>query len=72
MRAFKWDPKDHRLVICTGGTRLYIWSPNGASCIHIPHPAFSVHFADWSARGDALVLADRGTFCCAYVGFAMQ
>ena len=64
-----WDPKNHRLIICTGGTKVYLWSPDGASCVHIPLTAFNASAAAWARDGDALLLADRDTFCCAYVGF---
>lgn len=70
VRSFHWDPKDQRLVICTGGTKLYLWSPNGASCVHIPVTSFNAAAVEWAATGDALMLADRDSFCCAYIGFA--
>ena len=63
----QWDPRHPRLVVCTGGTRVYLWSPDGASCVHIPLPSFVATTVKWSSKGDAIVLANRDTFCCAYL-----
>ncbi|PNJ47926.1 WRAP73 isoform 4 [Pongo abelii] len=36
VRAFQWDPQQPRLAICTGGSRLYLWSPAGCMSVQVP------------------------------------
>lgn len=62
-----WHPTSPRLVTCTGSTRMYLWSPDGASCVHIPLQNFHANAASWNTDGSALLLADRNAFCCAYI-----
>lgn len=68
VKDLAWDPHHPRLIVSTGGTKIYIWSPEGASCVHIPLQSFEASAVRWSPDGTALILGDRDTFCCAYVG----
>lgn len=34
VRCFQWDPLRPRLALCTGNTKLYLWSPSG--CVSVP------------------------------------
>lgn len=36
VRTFQWDPQQPRLAICTGGSRLYLWSPAGCMSVQVP------------------------------------
>lgn len=36
VRSFQWDPQQPRLAICTGGGRLYLWSPAGCAAVQVP------------------------------------
>ncbi|UJR30304.1 hypothetical protein I4U23_017841 [Adineta vaga] len=36
IRCVKWEPKRDHLALCTHNNRIYIWSPQGASCINLP------------------------------------
>ena len=66
VRSCHWNPERTQLVIATGSNKVFLWSPDGASCVHVPVPAFNVNFAHWSPLGNTLLLADREYFCCAY------
>lgn len=67
IRDMAWEPQGGRLVICTGSTRIYLWSSDGASCVHIPLQSFHACAATWSGDGTAVLLEDRDAFCCAYL-----
>eukprot|EP00873_Tetraselmis_striata_P028566 jgi/Tetstr1/448830/TSEL_036056.t1 len=56
--AFGWDPTQDRLAICSGSTRVYLWSPDGASCVHVPLPSFQACNVGWNPNGSAFVLTD--------------
>ncbi|KAJ6705306.1 WD REPEAT PROTEIN 8-RELATED [Salix purpurea] len=36
IRAAAWDPTCTRLVLCTGSSHLYMWTPSGACCVSNP------------------------------------
>lgn len=36
VRCFQWDPKRPRLALCTGNTKLYLWSPAGCASVQVP------------------------------------
>ncbi|EPS70438.1 hypothetical protein M569_04319 [Genlisea aurea] len=65
IRAAAWDPSSPRLVLCTGSSSLYMWTPSGAYCINVPLPDFSVMDLKWNVDGSCLLVKDRETFCCA-------
>ncbi len=64
--SISWDPVHLRLALCTGSTKIFLWSPAGASCVHLPIPNFAAHTLTWSPDGASMVLADRDSFCVAY------
>ena len=66
VRAAQWCPATNRLVVCTGSSKLYLWTPDGASCVHIPLPGFRASGLCWHPAGTSLVLTSRDDFCCAY------
>ena len=66
VKDLKWDPKQSRLLVCTGSSIVFLWSPEGASCIHVPLQDFEACSAQWSSDGSKLLLSDRDAYCCAY------
>ncbi|BBG98194.1 Transducin/WD40 repeat-like superfamily protein [Prunus dulcis] len=67
IRAAVWDPTCTRLVVCTGSSHLYMWTPAGAYCVSIPLPQFSIVDLKWNSDGSCLLLKDKESFCCAAV-----
>lgn len=67
IRAAVWDPTCTRLIVCTGSSHLYMWTPAGAYCVSIPLPQFSIVDLKWNSDGSCLLLKDKESFCCAAV-----
>ena len=67
IRAAAWDPTCTRLVLCTGSSHLYMWTPSGAYCVSIPFPQFTITDLKWNSDGSCLLLKDKESFCCAAV-----
>lgn len=67
IRAAAWDPACPRLLLSTGSSNLYMWTPSGAYCINVPFPHFSVLDLKWNSDGSCLLLKDKESFCCAAV-----
>lgn len=67
IRVAAWDPTCTRLVLCTGSTHLYMWTPSGAYCVHVPLPQFTITDLKWNSDGSCLLLKDKESFCCAAV-----
>ncbi|OAY78462.1 WD repeat-containing protein WRAP73 [Ananas comosus] len=67
IKAAAWEPTFPRVVLCTGSSHLYMWSPSGACCVNIPLPKFNICDLKWNADGRCLLLKDRESFCCAAV-----
>ena len=64
VRSFKWHPKEDKLAVVSGSSKIYVWNNQGASCISIPDAAISqATELVWST---ALLVADKARFCCAY------
>ncbi|RRT45266.1 hypothetical protein B296_00005460 [Ensete ventricosum] len=66
-QGIAWDPTCARLVLCTGTSQLYMWSPSGACCVNIPLSNFVVCDMKWNSDGSCLLLKDRESFCCSAV-----
>ncbi|GBF93064.1 hypothetical protein Rsub_05675 [Raphidocelis subcapitata] len=56
-----------RLGVVTGGDRLYLWSPAGASVVHVPVPGFAARGLAWAPGGGAVALHGKDAFCIGYV-----
>jgi hypothetical protein len=67
IRAAAWDPTCPRLVLCTGSSHLYMWTPSGAYCVSNPLPQFNINDLKWNSDGSCLLLKDKDSFCCAAV-----
>ena len=77
VRDCAWDTTKGalRLVLVTGGPRLYVWTRAGASVVTVPSPAFRAAALAFNASGSVCTLTatDGGapaTFCCAYASKA--
>mmetsp|Transcript_17342 Transcript_17342/g.33382 ORF Transcript_17342/g.33382 Transcript_17342/m.33382 type:complete len:435 (-) Transcript_17342:1765-3069(-) len=70
VKSIDWDPVHCRLALCTGGPKIFLWAPEGSSCVHIPLPDFQCCHVKWNPTGTAFVLTDRETYCCAFLGTA--
>ena len=70
VRSLAWEPGAARLAVATGSTRVYLWAPEGASCVHVPAPGLKAAAVAWSPAADgSFLLSDAaadGAFCCAY------
>ncbi|XP_065842538.1 WD repeat-containing protein WRAP73-like [Oscarella lobularis] len=66
--AFSWDPLNPRLAICTGKSKVYMWSPAGCITVDIPNdPLFHAQSIDWNPSGDALALVSKDQFTVCYL-----
>lgn len=68
VKAAAWDPSGgRRLVMACGSRRLYVWTPEGASCVQIPVSGVKSMGLAWSEDGSALMVIGKDAFCCCYV-----
>eukprot|EP00658_Telonema_sp_P-2_P037077 TRINITY_DN26701_c0_g1_i2.p1 TRINITY_DN26701_c0_g1~~TRINITY_DN26701_c0_g1_i2.p1 ORF type:complete len:427 (-),score=83.10 TRINITY_DN26701_c0_g1_i2:209-1489(-) len=64
----KWAPNgDAKLALCTGGNKLFLWSPRGCSCVDIPNPGAEVNAVAWSACGRYLMAHGSRSMCVCYM-----
>ncbi|KAM3824421.1 WD repeat-containing protein WRAP73 [Vipera latastei] len=68
VQLFQWDPHRSRLALCTGNTKVYLWSPAGCSSVQIPMEGdFKVTSLCWHPSGDFLILLSKDNFCLCYL-----
>ncbi|KAM5140389.1 WD repeat-containing protein WRAP73 [Mantella aurantiaca] len=69
VRSFHWDPVQPRLAICTGNSRVYLWSPSGCVSVHVPVEGnFSILSLCWHPLGeDSLLLLSKDHLCLCYL-----
>ncbi|XP_075461025.1 WD repeat-containing protein WRAP73 isoform X2 [Ascaphus truei] len=69
VRSFQWDPIQPRLAICTGNSRVYLWSPTGCVSVQVPvEGIFNVLSMSWHPLGeDALLLMSKDHLCLCYL-----
>ncbi|XP_064893941.1 WD repeat-containing protein WRAP73 isoform X3 [Columba livia] len=36
VQSFQWDPRQPRLAVCTGNSKVYLWSPAGCVAVQVP------------------------------------
>ncbi len=58
------------LAAVAASGKVHLWTPAGASIVHIPLKNFSARKIVWNPRGGSLCLLDREAFCCAFVAAA--
>lgn len=57
VRAFQWDPQRPRLAICTGGSKVYLWSRAG--CVSVQVPGEGEHSTPHTGDGRQLCTPSR-------------
>uniref|UniRef100_A0A8C1V1C5 WD repeat containing, antisense to TP73 n=1 Tax=Cyprinus carpio TaxID=7962 RepID=A0A8C1V1C5_CYPCA len=68
VRCFVWDPRRPRLALCTGNTKVYLWSPAGCVSVNVPvEGSFQVQSLFWHCSGSSLVLLSKEHICLCYV-----
>ncbi|CAI5782771.1 repeat-containing WRAP73 [Podarcis lilfordi] len=68
IQLFQWDPRQPRLAICTGNSRVYLWSPAGCVSVQVPVEGdFQVTSLCWHSSGDSLALLSKDNFCMCYL-----
>ncbi|XP_064423832.1 WD repeat-containing protein WRAP73 isoform X2 [Latimeria chalumnae] len=68
VRCFQWDPCQARLAICTGNSKVYLWSPAGCVSVQVPvEGSFQVLSLCWHSNGDSLVLLSKDQLCLCYM-----
>nr|XP_033501761.1 WD repeat-containing protein WRAP73 isoform X2 [Epinephelus lanceolatus] len=68
VRCFQWDPQRPRLALCTGNTKLYLWSPAGCVSVQVPtEGGFQVQSLNWHCSGDSLILLGKEQLCLCYM-----
>ncbi|XP_032903692.1 WD repeat-containing protein WRAP73 isoform X2 [Amblyraja radiata] len=68
VRNFQWDPRRTRLAICTGSTKVYLWSPAGCLSVQVPSEGtFQVLSLHWHPSGDSLMLMSKDQMCVCYL-----
>ncbi|KAM8831088.1 WD repeat-containing protein WRAP73 [Synchiropus picturatus] len=73
IRCFQWDPQRPRLAICTGQSKLHLWSPAGCVSVNIPHEGnFQVQSLVWHCSGESLVLLGKEQLCLCYLDSQQQ
>lgn len=60
VRSFLWDPQQPRLAICTGGSKVYLWSPAGCVSVQVPGEGECIRWA-WSCS----LWGSCQALCCA-------
>lgn len=66
VRSMAWDPTQSRLAVCTGTDKVYLWTPDGASCIRIPLPGITITRVAWHPQGSAMIMSDKHSMTCGY------
>lgn len=69
VRSFVWHPVQPRLAVCTGNSRVYLWSPTGSVSVQVPvEGVFNVLSVSWHPMGeDTLLLSSKDHLCLCYL-----
>lgn len=63
-----WHPSQQLLAICTGSSKVFMWSPKGCRTAPLPIAhELEVTELSWSPQGDALLLLDNDRFCVCFL-----
>ncbi|KAM7084177.1 LOW QUALITY PROTEIN: WD repeat-containing protein WRAP73 [Ciconia maguari] len=60
IQSFQWDPRQPRLAVCTGNSKVFLWSPAG--CVSVAGD-FQIVSLSWHSSGDSMVLLSKDNFC---------
>ncbi|XP_025941416.1 WD repeat-containing protein WRAP73 isoform X2 [Apteryx rowi] len=68
IQSFQWDPLQPRLAICTGNSKVYLWSPAGCVSVQVPMEGdFQILSLCWHSSGDSVALLSKDNFCVCYL-----
>ncbi|XP_015738052.1 WD repeat-containing protein WRAP73 isoform X1 [Coturnix japonica] len=68
IQSFQWDPRQPRLAVCTGNSKVYLWSPAGCVTVQVPTEGdFQIVSLCWHPSGDSMVLLSKDNFCVCYL-----
>ncbi|MBN3317953.1 WRP73 protein, partial [Atractosteus spatula] len=68
VRGFQWDPRRPRLAVCTGSSKVFLWSPAGCVSVQVPVEGnFQVLALSWHSSGNSLVLLSKEHLCLCYM-----
>ncbi|KAM6402805.1 WD repeat-containing protein WRAP73 [Rhynochetos jubatus] len=68
IQSFQWDPRQPRLALCTGNSKVYLWSPAGCVSVQVPMEGdFQIVALSWHSSGDSMVLLSKDNFCVCYL-----
>ncbi|NXR86633.1 WRP73 protein, partial [Hypocryptadius cinnamomeus] len=68
IQCFQWDPCQPRLAVCTGSSRVYLWSPAGCVVVQVPGEGdFQIMALSWHSSGDSMLLLSKDHFCVCYL-----
>ncbi|XP_042650568.1 WD repeat-containing protein WRAP73 isoform X2 [Tyto alba] len=68
IQSFQWDPRQPRLAVCTGNSKVYLWSPAGCVSVQVPMEGdFQITSLSWHSSGDSMVLLSKDNFCVCYL-----
>lgn len=71
VKNFKFAPHAHQLLIGTGQSRVFLWTPNGSCVVSLPQEratasGLNVQRLLWSPRGTNILLTDRNNAILAF------
>ncbi|XP_071622812.1 WD repeat-containing protein WRAP73 isoform X1 [Heliangelus exortis] len=68
IQSFQWDPRQPRLAVCTGTSKVFLWSPAGCVAVQVPMEGdFQIVSLSWHSSGDSMVLLSKDNFCVCYL-----
>ncbi|XP_064534433.1 WD repeat-containing protein WRAP73 isoform X1 [Pseudopipra pipra] len=68
VQGFQWDPRQPRLALCTGTSRVFLWSPAGCVAVQVPGEGdFQIVSLSWHSSGDSMVLLSKDNCCVCYL-----
>ncbi|XP_049657606.1 WD repeat-containing protein WRAP73 isoform X2 [Accipiter gentilis] len=68
IQSFQWDPRQPRLAVCTGNSKVYLWSPAGCVSVQVPVEGdFQIVSLSWHSSGDSMALLSKDNFCLCYL-----
>ncbi|NWQ83772.1 WRP73 protein, partial [Columbina picui] len=68
VQSFQWDPRQPRLAVCTGNSKVYLWSPAGCVAVQVPLEGdFQIVSLSWHTSGDSMALLSKDNFCMCYL-----
>ncbi|XP_021273114.1 WD repeat-containing protein WRAP73 isoform X2 [Numida meleagris] len=67
IQCFQWDPRQPRLAVCTGNSKVYLWSPAGCMSVQVPTEGdFQIVSLCWHPSGDSMALLSKDNLCVCY------